>query len=431
MHTRSHYLKKLTLLLVAAAFIFPLVGAIARSTGATQRVWQLWSPSLEGFGCREQPPELQLSSWLAGDFQKQFDDWFTGNFGGRNFLVRLNNQLLYSAFRRSYMYQGRIVVANKDLLYELRYISDTFHQCNDSDKQRIQGLAANLERLQNALNKRGVAMVYAITPSKAVFCPAEFPEWSGKAKSDRRVYDELIAQLQQHHVNYVDGHKIMAQLQDEGEIQTYVRGGIHWTELAASKTLNQIIASINRQLPARSPALTAVQSSSNEPALPTVKPFSSVNASKPTFGKPDAIESDLALLLNLLRPDFNYPCEHVEFVASSPQLADHGKIIFEGCSFCSQLTSISSKAKLFSDMKHYFYYTQVRHSWPDGRHEQNIDPNKIDWDSEILNANAIVIENNEALDLDHVEKFVTDALMHTEQSRLANTHKGHRSDIAM
>src|SRR5947209_2354525 len=116
-------LKLLTLLVVAVALAFPLFGAAARSLGiGSVKAFQLGCKPLEGFSTTEKAPPLTAATWLDGTFQKQFDDWFTGSFGARNFLVRLNNQLLYTAFRRSYMCHGWLVVADHDVLYELGYI---------------------------------------------------------------------------------------------------------------------------------------------------------------------------------------------------------------------------------------------------------------------------------------------------------------------
>ena len=54
---------------------------------------------LNGAEIRPERPAFSWHSFISGEFQKQFDDWFSTVLGFRGHLVRSDNQLNFSLFR--------------------------------------------------------------------------------------------------------------------------------------------------------------------------------------------------------------------------------------------------------------------------------------------------------------------------------------------
>ena len=68
---------------------------------------------LEGIIFSEKRPQFTIDSWISGKYQQQFTNWFSQRFGLREIFIRLNNQIYYMLFDRSYMYNQSIIVGKK------------------------------------------------------------------------------------------------------------------------------------------------------------------------------------------------------------------------------------------------------------------------------------------------------------------------------
>jgi hypothetical protein len=398
MSKHGHWTEKLAPFVVASCLLFPLVGAFAQLANGHAKFFQLKCAPLEGAGTTDAPAALTWQSWLSSDFQKTADQWFTTNFGARNLLVRLNNELTYRIFNRSYMYSGQILSDDNGILYLAPYVHDYYHQCTDADRKKVTELVSDLSLLQSELQARGMAFTYLITPSKAVIQPPAF-NGSSPPPASYRVYHELIKQIEARHVNYIDGHEMTAKLEATGYPPTFTNGGIHWTETSAATSLNAVICNLNNQLKRQA--------------------FSTIHIGKPALEKADSVETDLARLMNLYIPFASDPAVHTSFKPACG-LIKNSSLVLEGCSFCGQLTAIASKADVAKSMRHYLYFTRALHSWPDGLHKEYFPEDSVNWDSDVLSADAIVLENNEALPFDHNQKFAAKMLKKMKnQAKLA------------
>ena len=144
--------------------------------------------------------------------------------------------------------------------------------------------------------------------------------------------------------------------------------------------------------------------------------LSNVVADQVSRGPPDPVESDIASLMNLLIPRANYKVDHAQYFPQDPGLINRGRIVLEGGSFSQQLLEIASKAQIFGSVRHFFYYTQHMRSYPDGKIERPVNVKAIDWKSQILDADAIIIEKNAAAGLEDTEQFIDDLLKALESS---------------
>ena len=67
-------------------------------------------------------PELSLAGVFSSSFQDDFTKWFDQNFGMKGYLVKTNNQILYSLFREPGPSGEGIVFGKHEQLYGKPYI---------------------------------------------------------------------------------------------------------------------------------------------------------------------------------------------------------------------------------------------------------------------------------------------------------------------
>jgi len=81
-----------------------------------------WIPTQELHGAFTKTEYLPLSlkTWWDGDFQLRTDAYAAENFGCRNELIRVNNQVNYSLYHK--INAAEVVEGKNGMLYEYKYI---------------------------------------------------------------------------------------------------------------------------------------------------------------------------------------------------------------------------------------------------------------------------------------------------------------------
>jgi hypothetical protein len=345
-------------------------------------------------------PSISLETWFNGKFQEQFNRYFSQKFFLRKPFIQLTNQLFYTFFDKSYMYDQTIIIGKEKYLYELAYIHDYCRLNPPLDPDQTEALARDIGEVQKQLKKRGVTFLVLITPSKASFYPKYIPDVFMKRKTvANRDYENMIPLFRKYGINFVDGHEITLDAQRKSDIPLFCRGGTHWNYLGAFFTIEQLIEKIE--------ALKGLSLSHLT--------FSEVKLDR----KPEGSDKDLASLLHLLFPPYDYITPHPDIKAVSAQNDFRGDIVFVGASFSAQVFDILCMNGIFRSTDSYFYYRNSLRTFPyDKVRESAFKVENIDWERDFFKKDIIVLEINEiAFKSGYIYAFLTDALRHLSLGR--------------
>lgn len=352
---------------------FPALGAIA-------------GPKLTGVTATATLPHPSLHGWLDGSFQDGVSRWAAQNEGPRQYLVRLYNQANYSLLRHSSMEGVTVLVGKRDTLFERKTVEGVKGLRPPRPHEELETLFERLARLQARLKSRGIAFTVVITPAKPSVYPELLPEAFARAPAEFATdYDLVVAGLQSRGVRFVDGPKLSRAARARENDPLFCRGATHWDHLAAYYTAQGLLRTL-----AEARGETAPQLVLNEKTL----------LPSPTF----FYDQDLAQLLNVLSPPLHYPEPKIKVgvVPDQPAL-DGGKAIFVGSSFNWMLLDVLSGSGALQDADLYFYYRRrFRYprftGWLTGKTaaEEAVTPGQVDWERDVLAANALVYEFNEA-----------------------------------
>ena len=347
---------------------------------------------LAGITISEKRPQLTIDSWMSGQYQIQFTRWFSQRFGLREIFVRLNNQIFYSLFDKSYMYDQKIIVGKKKQLYERAYIDDYTKHIFPMTPAQMNSLVEQIAEIQNLFKKHGVAFLVLITPSKAYTYPEYIPDsFFYNPISQQRNYDLILPLLEHYKVNYIDGQKITLQAKSTEIYPLFCQGGIHWNYLCAYYTIAKLITTIE--------ALT-------EKDLPHIQ-CSKVQVDT----NPTGSDKDLATLLNLAIPPTCYISPHPVFTAMESRGGNKNNLVFVGGSFIFVMADILWVNKIFNQIDFYCYYKTNHFVYPENKEASLYDANNINWNTEFLNKDAVVLEINVVnFNGNHIKGFVKDAL---------------------
>lgn len=379
---------------ILSVFFLPLSVLIVFTALHKPSASDLGSYRLELSGVVQDRPEPSVSfgNWLNHTLQGHLDEQFSKAYGGRALFVRLGNQLYYSLFNKSYMQDQSIIIGKHDQLYEIWYIEDYCKIRRPMRAELVAARARQIRELQVELQNRGVPLVVLITPNKASIYPEDIPEgFCGSPKAASRDYDNFMSEFATQSVRYVDGRAITLAAKAAGAVPLFCRGGTHWNGLGAYYTARQLTERI-AELTGRSVGPLSLQRLTVD-------------------HDPRESDRDLAALLNLALPPYDYPAPHVmvEKRSSSEQLA---KAVVVGGSFNWTLLDLLNKAKVFGEIDFYYYYKLALETFP-VRTTKPVDRSAIDWQKDVLGAQVLILEINESnFHSEYIPAFLSDLLQH-------------------
>ena len=149
--------------LFAAILFYPLYGA-----------WLAGGVELSGVTESEEKPVWNLEKAWSGELQTEINTYFEQNFGGRQPLIRLRGQLLYSLVNES-PNRNVVIGKNKNLYEDFYILTEESAQGSVSSDEYFVQLQTKLESFAKLLRDNGKELYLFITPSKAHFTQEDIP----------------------------------------------------------------------------------------------------------------------------------------------------------------------------------------------------------------------------------------------------------------
>lgn len=176
--------------------------------------------------------------WLSGTFQETFNNQLENHIGFRNSLVRINNQVDFSVFRKA---NAEGVIAGKNgELFEEDYLREAkgLYYVGDEVWERK---AVQLKAVQDTLAALGKTLVVVFEPGKATYYPELMPRKYRNIPEKLSNYEQMLKAFGKQQVNILDLDAFFRQIKTEQPYPLFLKGGTHWSyygaALAADTTL--------------------------------------------------------------------------------------------------------------------------------------------------------------------------------------------------
>jgi alginate O-acetyltransferase complex protein AlgJ len=394
----SYLSKLLFVVTIACLFCLPsliLYGKLVYSKFDSSASIKLFKSSLGGIDIRIEIPNISPESLINGKYQDQFSKWFAQNIGLRTFFIRMCNQLYYTLFRTSYMYKNNIVIGNDEQLYERVYIDEYCGRSQLLTDDKMEQAVEQIAECQRLFANRGIQFMVLITPSKAYTYPEYIPDcFRCQPERNRQGYERVLELFAKHGVHVLDCQQLMIQAKARSGIPLFPRGGTHWNQYAVYLAANAVAEYAESLLAVRLARLDMV-------SVTMVSPREMV------------FDLDLAWLLNLQWPPYDFKSPKLELVENSSPQCVRPKVTVVGGSFNWDLLAMLHKHQVLGQIDFFYYYSLELRTYPeDTQRQTNFNPETIDWDREFLHSDLVILELNEvALGMLH-SQFVDEALKH-------------------
>ncbi|WP_159437461.1 alginate O-acetyltransferase AlgX-related protein [Hymenobacter daecheongensis] len=204
---------------------------------------------LDGYFDQQPHPELNWPALRNNTFQPRMEAYLQDRLGFRSWLLRLRNQLAYTAFHQTRV--PVVVVGKDDVLFQPVTI-DVFLG-RDYAGEEMNHLVRRLKIVQDSLRAHGTQLLLVVAPGKPRILPAMLPESYDAQPRNATNYDAVVRAARKYQVNMLDAAALLGRWQDTTRFPMFPRGGTHWsgyaTALVADTLFRRVEQLTHRDLP--------------------------------------------------------------------------------------------------------------------------------------------------------------------------------------
>jgi len=197
---------------------------------------------LDGVSIKTELDSIKFDSLWTGKSQTNINEWANENFGFRNALVRLHNQLGFWMYKHSYT--NAVVVGKENYLLDKTYI-DAYTGADFVGEKTIKEKTVLIKKLQDSLSAHGIKFFFVFAPGKASFYSEYIPDSYLKTKQTGN-YERYKSNFDQLGIEYLDFRNWFAYLKTETKYPLFPKCGIHWSTYGAALAADSIIKHIEK-----------------------------------------------------------------------------------------------------------------------------------------------------------------------------------------
>ena len=197
------------------------------------------SKPLNGYFEAVKRPLISVGNVFNGNFRDEMNIYSENSIPFRPDLVRLYNQIDFSAF--GIPHAAKIVVGKGNYLFEESYIKA--YLGNDYiGNQKIEARVRQFKELQDLLwDKKKIHLLVIFAPDKGSFYPEYIPERYLKSGQDTTNYKWYKQELEKAGINFIDFNYWFLKMKDTSRFLLYPKTGIHWSSYGAFLAMDSLV----------------------------------------------------------------------------------------------------------------------------------------------------------------------------------------------
>lgn len=306
-------------------------------------------------------PKFDSNNWLSANYQNEIDAYSKRNFGFRNFLVRLDNQVNYWLFGEIRV--NNVLMGKEGYLFETAYLH-AYNGTDFLDAKRAKEQVGKLKAVQDTLQQLGTKVLLVFAPSKGSFYPEHFPDNFQRERKTTN-YEYYLAALEKTKLPYIDFNAWFREIKDTIAYPLFPKTGIHWSEYGSALAADSLIHFLQKKY--------------NLP-LPNME-WERVTYTNKLRGTDWDIEKAMNLLYWLPNDSMAYP--KINFTSKTKDL----KLIAIGDSFYWNWYGLNLPQKVFGTHEYWYYNKEVHPR----KGKTFFDPKDYDWRKKLPEQDVIIL----------------------------------------
>lgn len=329
--------------------------------------------TLSGVTAASAFPDLHKKELLNGRLQESLNTYYSENLPGRDLMINIRNQVIYSLFHKSP--NELIILGKDDVLFEKEYVLKYEKYYPPVTREYTEELCEKLVELQQKLEARGKEMYIFITPTKVRYYEEYLPDiyrQNNRFPQEPGNYEQFTDTLKNYPLHVYDSIPWINQRAETADFPLFYRTGTHWSWVLGMEVAADFARYLNEESRFCFPRASVSFAPCDEPVHP---------------------DADIFQLMNL----FSRPCDDVYFQAQllcEPRTDEGPNLFCRGGSFMEQSISPLIRNGYFKQDT----YVQNTMIYRNGFCEltEFSDYEEMDLKQEIQQADIILLEVNEA-----------------------------------
>lgn len=184
---------------------------------------------------KKRPSDWQALFKTGSVFAAKFEEYFNDNYGFRDLLIRLRNQIDYSVFRKS----EKVVIGRDGWLFYRSVVEEDEISAERTPPADWEGILARVLKLNRVLAARGITLVILVAPMKNSIYPEMLPACAPRRPSPTN-FERFLAFLRAHpEIATVETGPLLTRL--KGQMKVYYKTDFHWTDAAGAYAAQELI----------------------------------------------------------------------------------------------------------------------------------------------------------------------------------------------
>ena len=210
------------------------------------------------------------------------DEYVIQNFPGRNFLIRIKNQIMYSLFDVS---PNEIITKVDDTLYSIETLDYYYHGLHYIEDNEIDSLINKLVKLKNICEQTKKKLLIVTTPTKPRYVNEKLPFADDIIKVYQKKeyilpYERFKQKLKNTTINYFDTIDYIDEHKDiiiDGKVPLFYKSGHHWSNYKGNLVGLGLMDYMREHLDIVLPDIEVIATPSNVPTYPDADLFDVLN----------------------------------------------------------------------------------------------------------------------------------------------------------
>ncbi len=204
--------------------------------------------TLSGVTNASSDPVFSIERLMDGSYQSDLDSYVTATLPGRDLMVRVRNQIIFSVFDKSP--NDNIIIGKNKNLFEEEYISKYEKVYPPADSEYISSLIEDLLYIRDKLEERGKEFYIFITPTKVRYYEEDVPEIFIRSSNFSDMtgnYEIFTEALETTDLKVYDSIAYIDTIKDDFPYPLYHKTGTHWSWPLATAVVLDLAAWLNEE----------------------------------------------------------------------------------------------------------------------------------------------------------------------------------------
>lgn len=324
---------------------------------------------LKGAVVNAEKPQFKTSAWFDGTYQDGFEKYLNDSIGFRPWLIKLHNQIQFSAFGQ--VSASGVIRGKENYLYELNYIK-AYNGEDFIGSKAITEKVKKIKYLQDRLSAFNKTLLICLAPGKGSFYPEYIPDNLTKPHTDSTNLKQYLKILKKNDVNYIDMNSWFRAMKDTCNCMLYPKYGIHWSHYGMLLAVDSLINYIEQK---------------RNIIMPHIE-FSGITHSSEL----QYTDYDIAEGMNLLFQMHSEPMCYPDIKFITPENSIKPKTLVVSDSFYWSMFNISVGRQIFSYGGFWYYNKQI---YPNS-YDSPITVDDVDIEKKVLDNDVIIIMSTNA-----------------------------------